>query len=114
ATATDNVAVVGVQFKIDGANIGVEATAPPYRVNLDTTTLLNGSHSIAAIARDAASNRSTSSVATVLIANVVPPPNTNNDVVWFDDAVPNQGVTGGDGGDDWTWVADNPPPFSGT
>jgi len=45
---------------------------------------------------------------------VVIPPNTNNDIIWFDDAVPSQGVTGADGGDGWNWVTSNPAPFSGT
>src|SRR2546425_8968119 len=29
ASATDNVGVVGVQFKLDGANVGAEVTSPP-------------------------------------------------------------------------------------
>src|SRR3989441_8215142 len=30
SSATDNVGVVGVQFKLDGANLGAEVTAAPY------------------------------------------------------------------------------------
>src|SRR5437763_12960091 len=54
ATASDNVGVVGVQFKLDGANLGVEDTASPYSVSWDTTTATNGSHTLTAVARDAA------------------------------------------------------------
>ena len=32
ATASDNVGVVGVQFRLDGADLGAEDTAAPYSV----------------------------------------------------------------------------------
>src|SRR5207248_1507089 len=35
ANAADNVGVVGVQFKLDGANLGAEVTAAPYVVSWD-------------------------------------------------------------------------------
>src|SRR3989344_4707522 len=38
ANASDNVAVSGVQFKLDGANLGTEDTTSPYSVSWDTTT----------------------------------------------------------------------------
>src|SRR5439155_3445608 len=38
ASASDNVGVVGVQFMLDGANLGAEATAAPYAVSWNTTT----------------------------------------------------------------------------
>src|SRR5207245_4609334 len=44
ASATDNVGVVGVQLKLDGANLGAEDTASPYSVSWATTTAANGSH----------------------------------------------------------------------
>jgi hypothetical protein len=113
ASATDNVAVAGVQFKIDGANLGSEKIAPPFTITLDTTLLLNGIHNLGAIARDAASNRSTSSV-DIVVANLVVPPNTNLDVVWVEDDVPTGAVTGSDGGDDWNWISSDPLPFTGT
>src|SRR5205807_1812109 len=61
ANASDNVGVVGVQFQLDGANLGAEATASPYSVSWNTTTASNASHTLTAIARDAAGNRTTSS-----------------------------------------------------
>ncbi len=42
------------------------------------------------------------------------PPPTNVDLLWFDDKLPHGGIAGGDGGDGWTWVTNNPAPFSGT
>ncbi|MEZ5365664.1 MAG: Ig-like domain-containing protein [Bryobacterales bacterium] len=42
ALAADNVAVAGVQFQGDGANIGPEDSAAPYAATLDTTQLPNG------------------------------------------------------------------------
>ena len=53
ATATDDVGVVGVQFKLDGANLGAEDTTAPYAVTWDTTLLANGAHTLSAVARDA-------------------------------------------------------------
>src|SRR5437867_2889565 len=73
ANASDNVGVAGVQFQFDGANLGAEDTTAPYSVSWDTTTASNGSHSLTAIARDAAGNRSTSTAVTVTVSNVRPP-----------------------------------------
>ena len=42
ANASDNVGVVGVQFKIDGANLGAEDTSAPYSVELDVRNVPNG------------------------------------------------------------------------
>src|SRR5947208_1016938 len=44
ANATDNVGVAGVQFKLDGANLGAEDTGVPYSVMWNTTTIANGTH----------------------------------------------------------------------
>ena len=56
--ALDNVGVVGVQYKLDGANFGPEVTTAPFNVTLDPAPLVAGPHTIAAVARDAAGNRS--------------------------------------------------------
>ena len=69
ANASDNVGVVGVQFQLDGANLGAEATASPYSVSWNTTTASNASHTLTAIARDAAGNRTTSSSVAVTTSN---------------------------------------------
>src|SRR5204863_7925160 len=42
ATASDNVGVAGVQFLLDGANLGAEDTSAPYSVSCDTSAVGNG------------------------------------------------------------------------
>jgi Big-like domain-containing protein len=54
ASAADNVAVAGVQFTLDGVNLGAEDTTSPYSVAWNTTTATNAIHSLTAVARDAA------------------------------------------------------------
>ena len=61
ATASDNVGVAGVQFLVDGASrLGSEDTTAPYGVSWNTTTVANGTHTLTAVARDAAGNTNTS------------------------------------------------------
>jgi Bacterial Ig domain/Right handed beta helix region len=69
ATAADNVGVAGVQFQIDGTNVGTEDTAAPYTISWSSTNLVNGTHAITAIARDAAGNHTSSAAVSVTIAN---------------------------------------------
>ncbi|MEP6601396.1 MAG: Ig-like domain-containing protein, partial [Nitrospirota bacterium] len=71
ATASDNVGVVGVQFKLDGNNLGSADTTAPYSVTWNTTTATNGTHSLTAVARDAAGNSTTSSAVNVTVNNAV-------------------------------------------
>ncbi|HET7364576.1 MAG TPA: N,N-dimethylformamidase beta subunit family domain-containing protein [Burkholderiales bacterium] len=77
ANASDNVGVVGVQFQVDGNNNGPEATATPYAAPWNTINATNGSHTITAIARDAAGNRTTSSAVTVTVMNDTTPPSVS-------------------------------------
>ena len=60
--ATDNVGVAGVQLRVDGANLGSELTAAPYRASWDTSSYANGAHTVTAVGRDAAGNSTTVSV----------------------------------------------------
>src|SRR6185436_12585450 len=69
ASASDNVGVAGVQFKMDGVNLGAEDVAAPYSVAWNTTTASNASHTLTAIARDGAGNTASASV-TVTVNNV--------------------------------------------
>jgi hypothetical protein len=69
-TASDNTGVAGVQFKLDGANLGAEDTASPYTVAWNTAGATNGSHALTAVARDAAGNTATSTAVTVNVNNV--------------------------------------------
>ena len=76
ADASDNVGVSGVQFKLDGANLGSEDTTSPYSVSWNTTTASNGAHTLTAVARDAATNTATSAAVGVTVNNTAPPPAT--------------------------------------
>lgn len=69
ATATDNVGVAGVQFKLDGANLGAEDTSAPYSVSWASTAASNGNHTLTAVARDAAGNTGTSAAVQVNVQN---------------------------------------------
>jgi len=90
ANASDNVGVVGVQFKLDGANFGTEDTAGPYTKTWDTTTVPNGTHTWTAVARDAAGNMTTSSAVTVTVSNGT---STTTTVIFQASADHNTGVT---------------------
>jgi subtilisin family serine protease len=68
ASAGDDIGVVSVQFKVDGALVGGEDAAAPYEALWDTVGASNGSHVVTAIARDAAGHEATTSV-DVVVAN---------------------------------------------
>src|SRR5438034_607946 len=53
ARASDDVGVVGVQFKYDGMDIGAEKATAPYAVPANLTAVANGSYTLTAMARDA-------------------------------------------------------------
>src|SRR5438477_4728051 len=68
------ITVRGVQFQLDGANLGAEDTSAPYSVSWNTTTTGNGSHTLTAVARDLLGLQYTSDPVTVTVANSAPPP----------------------------------------
>src|SRR5437867_8736763 len=72
ASATDNVGVVGVQFKLDGVNLGAEDTTNSYSIPWNSTLAANGTHTFTAVARDAAGNLTTSAAVTVTVDNAPP------------------------------------------
>ena len=74
ATASDNVAVAGVQFKLDGADLGSEDTTAPFSATWNTRSATNAGHSLTAVARDAAGNTRTSATVNVTVNN--PPVDT--------------------------------------
>lgn len=71
ASAADNVGVVGVQFKLDGSNLGAEDTLPPYSFLWNTGTASNGLHILTAVARDIAGNQTISSPISVNVRNII-------------------------------------------
>src|SRR5437667_2199884 len=89
ANASDNVGVASVQFLLDGANLGSLDTASPYSVSWNTAAAINASHTLSAIAKDAAGNSTTSAGVTVTVNNApaTPPSITTQPV--------NQTVTAG-------------------
>ncbi len=73
ASASDDVAVAGVQFKLDtSTNIGAEDTGSPYTVSWNSTAVSDGSHTLSAVARDGNGNYATSSAVTVTVDNTGP------------------------------------------
>src|SRR5207244_1326344 len=54
--------------------LGAEDLASPYSIAWDTTTATNGSHTLTAVARDAAGNNTTSAAVTVTVNNDTTPP----------------------------------------
>jgi len=73
AAATDDIGVTAVQFKVDGAIVGSEDTVAPYELLWDTAGASNGSHTVSAVARDAAGHETTTSVVVVVSNDNVPP-----------------------------------------
>jgi Bacterial Ig domain len=67
ASASDDVGVAGVQFKLNGMNLGAEDTTTPYSVSWNTKKASAGTYTIEAVARDAAGNRTSSTPVTVVI-----------------------------------------------
>ena len=68
ATASDDLGVVGVQFKLDGADLGAEDTSSPYTTTWNADATTNGPHTLTAVARDAANNTTTATAVTVTVA----------------------------------------------
>src|SRR3954465_4275104 len=74
ACAADETRVVGVQFKVDGGNLGAEVLQPPYSITWNTTAVANGSHTLTAVARDTTGHATTSAGVVVTVSNDTTPP----------------------------------------
>lgn len=70
--ATDDKGIAGVQFRIDGLNVGNEVTIAPYNFNWDSSTVTNTTHTITALARDINGLTQTSSPVSVTVNNSLP------------------------------------------
>jgi Domain of unknown function (DUF1929)/Bacterial Ig domain/Glyoxal oxidase N-terminus/SdrD B-like domain/Kelch motif/Prealbumin-like fold domain len=69
ANATDPYnSILGVQFQLDGSNLGAEVTSSPYSITWDTSSL-SGTHVLTAIAYNSAGLNATSSPITVTVNN---------------------------------------------
>ncbi|QSQ17050.1 DNRLRE domain-containing protein [Myxococcus landrumensis] len=71
-SASDNMALAGVQLQVNGQNVGAEDLSYPYWVTVSTPILSDGTFPVTAVARDRAGNRTTSAPITVTIANGAP------------------------------------------
>ena len=72
ATASDNVGVADVKFYVDNSTTASATdTTSPYTASWNTTAVTNGTHTVKAVARDAAGNTSTST-RTVTVDNAKP------------------------------------------
>jgi hypothetical protein len=72
ASASDNVGVSSVQFFVDGSAIGPALTTAPYSISWNTSSVLNGSHTLTALAKDASNNPTTSLPIAVTVSNSAP------------------------------------------
>jgi len=96
ATATN---AVGVQFKLDGANLGNEDTLAPYTFSLDTTSVTNGPHTISAVARSSDGTTASAPNVTFTVNNTTtPPPNPS-----LDNLVPNPSLETANGVSPANW-----------
>jgi len=84
ASATDNVGVVGVHFRVDSALVGGEMEAAPYSRSLNTWYISNGQHVISAVAHDGHGNVDSTAVK-VNVNNKGTPPNF--DLVVYGDSL---------------------------
>ncbi len=86
AVATDNVSIVGVQFKIDGHDFGLPLMRSPFVSRpLNSWLLSNGRHTFSVEALDGSNNSSTANV-TVEIRNTGTAPRFQ-DLLIFDDSL---------------------------
>lgn len=71
ATSPIGLVLVGLQFKVDGVNLGAQISGSgPYSYALDTFTLTNSQHTITGIAVDSAGNIGTSLPLPIVVNNV--------------------------------------------
>jgi Big-like domain-containing protein len=77
--------VSGVQFKLDGLNLGGADTRAPYSVSWDTATTSNGFHTLTAVARDALGVQFVSDPVMITVSNA--PPSTGTRVEETDPSI---------------------------
>jgi hypothetical protein len=102
-SASTTISVAAVQFRLDGASLA-EDTSAPYSISWDSTGAGNGSHVLTAVARDALGVQYTSDPVTVTVSNVAPPPPPA--AARFEDTDPSVAYTPG-------WTQDTLSPWSG-
>jgi hypothetical protein len=71
-TIVGSLTVRGVQFQLDGVNLGAEDTTAPYSISWDTTQAGHGAHTLTAVARDVLTVKWTSAPVSVTVDNAPP------------------------------------------
>ena len=69
-TSSVSANTTSVQYQVDSANSGAPVTAAPFSLALDTTKLTNASHTLTAIASDAAAHITTSAAVSITVNNL--------------------------------------------
>lgn len=72
ANASAGAGVASVQFLVDGLDLAPPLTAGPYTLSWDTALAGDGTHALAAVARDAAGRAATSPIVRVTVDNTPP------------------------------------------
>jgi glucose/arabinose dehydrogenase len=85
ASAGDDTGVAGVQFLLDGVNLGAELSAAPFSQSWDSASVANGPHTFTAVARDAAGNTASDSVS-FTVDNPITVPSSLVAAYGFDEA----------------------------
>ncbi|MGH9857884.1 MAG: Ig-like domain-containing protein, partial [Acidobacteriota bacterium] len=105
ANAQDAAGVASVQFKLDGANLGAPDTTAPYSVSWDTTTVVNGTHTLSAVATNTSGLSTASSSVSVNAQNTVTPPPDPDPTPG--NLVPNPSVETASGTSPQSWVSNS-------
>ncbi|HVY96334.1 MAG TPA: Ig-like domain-containing protein [Solirubrobacterales bacterium] len=75
-SASDNRGIASVVFRLDGAVLNTELSAP-YNCGFDTTKVSNGTHTLTATAYDAAGNSRSASIGVLVANSTAPAPPTS-------------------------------------
>lgn len=72
ADASDETALAGVSFYVNGILQGIEDTSSPYSITWDSTATTSGQRTILSVARDSSNNYGTSTAVTFVVDNDAP------------------------------------------
>jgi hypothetical protein len=72
SVASDPYGVTGVQYQLNGVNLGRALTSAPYRLLFDSTGLSGGTYTLTAVATDTSGNTATSSPVTITVDHTPP------------------------------------------
>jgi hypothetical protein len=74
ATAADDIGVPDVAFMVDGVPASADVVSSSYEWSWNTAAVGDGSHTVSAVARDAAGHETIASVDVIVVNNIPPPP----------------------------------------